>query len=198
MVDRLVGRFRRDAGGSVSRKNANFSLRRRFQAREELADARSKVVASLALRWKSWTWIVKARRKEGRWNEHARKRGREKSRMMAGKATLRGRNSREVRPVRRCDAGGRGWVASGMMARGEEKRKKEGESKRKPAASEWIARSVFLIFQRERRDRKSDARMVAGNTILFTYSVVRKYRCFQKMSSSRNLSTLSFRISFFL
>lgn len=194
MVDRLVGRFRRDAGGSVSRKNANFSLRRRFQ---ELADARSEVVASLALRSKSWTWIVKARRKEGRWNEHARKRGREKSRMMAGKATLRGRNSREVRPVRRCDAGGRGWVASGMMARGgEKKRKKEGESKRKPAASEWIAKSVFLIFQGERRDRKNDARMV-GIRYCFTYSVVRKYRGFQKMSSSRNLSTLSFRISFF-
>lgn len=159
MVDRLVGRFRRDAGGSVSRKNANFSLRRRFQAREELADARSEVVASLALRSKSWTWIVKARRKEGRWNEHARKRGREKSRMMAGKATLRERNSREVRPVRRC-----GWSGMGCIGndgeRGGKKRKKKGESKRKPAASEWIARSVFLIFQEKRRDRKSDARMV--------------------------------------
>lgn len=77
--------------------------------------------------------------------------------MMADKATLRGRNSREVRPVRRCDAGGRGWVASEMMAK-----KREGGSKRKPAASEWIARSVFLIFQGERRDRKSDARMVVG------------------------------------
>lgn len=41
--------------------------------RRELV-ARSDVVASLALRSKSWTWIVKTRRK-GRWNKYARKSG---------------------------------------------------------------------------------------------------------------------------
>lgn len=43
---------------------------------------------------------------------------------MAGKATLCGRNSREVRPVRRCDAGGLG-VGCIETVRGKEKKKKE-------------------------------------------------------------------------
>lgn len=72
MVDRSVGRSiqterRWDGGGrvrSVSRKNANFSLRRRYRARKELVVARSDVVALLALCLKSWTWIVKTEKKE--------------------------------------------------------------------------------------------------------------------------------------
>lgn len=56
-----------------------------------------------------------------------RARTREKSRVTAGKATLRGRNSREVRPVRRCDAGG--CIGNGDEK--EKRRRKEGESKRK-------------------------------------------------------------------
>lgn len=60
----------------MSRKNANFSLRRRYWAREELVVARSDVVASLALRSKSWTWIVKTEKKE-KDGKRARERGRD-------------------------------------------------------------------------------------------------------------------------
>lgn len=91
----------------MSRKNANFSLRRR--AREGPVVVRSDVVASPAPRPKSWTWIVKRRQAvetaEWRWAVRGKSND-------GGESNPTGRsNSREVRSTRRRNAVGDGDAA---------------------------------------------------------------------------------------